>query len=119
MGRIARYKDDQERAIKEAVERERMKNMTEEERKALERERHMVRQACRWEHALGLSGLDGLAMLAAACTGHVQVERKALKRERPSVRQACCSRMRCLSGEQPGRPPWCCRHEAEETTLRS
>lgn len=42
MGRIARYKDDQERAIKEAVERERMKNMTEEERKALERERHMV-----------------------------------------------------------------------------
>ena len=91
MGRIARYKDDQERAIKEAVERERMKNMTEEERKALERGRHMVRQACRGEHALGLSGLIGLAMLAAACTGHVQVGRNALAREKHSVRQACCS----------------------------
>ena len=69
MGRIARYKDDQERAIKEAVERERMKNMTEEERKVLERERHMVRQACRGDHALGLSGSDGIAIQLQ----HVQV----------------------------------------------
>ena len=45
LGRISRYKTDQERALKEAVEREQMRTMTDEERKALERERHAVSHA--------------------------------------------------------------------------
>ncbi len=96
MGRIARYKDDQERAIKEAVERERMKNMTEEERKALERERHMVTAGLQRRTCSGALWLNGFASLAAACTGHVQEERRALERARHIVRQACCSRVRCV-----------------------
>ena len=110
MGRIARYKDDQERAIKEAVERERMKNMTEEERKALERERHMVRQACRGKHALRFSGLDGLAIWLQRVQVMCRWSARCLRGRGTPMRQACCSRIQCVPGEQPGRPPCRCTH---------
>ena len=70
----------------------------------------MVRQACRGEHALGSLAWIALQHRLQACMGHVQAEHKALERKQHTVRQACCSRIQCAAGEQPGRPPCCCRH---------